>query len=376
MLSAALAAVAGWWSRGADSLPIARSPADRWPGFRGNAQMTGLAGGALPDKLELLWSVKKENDSFEATAAIADGVVYLPGMNGAVFALALDTGKEFWTFPSKDLDGVKSSPCLDADSVYYGDSVGNFRSLDRKTGAPRWQFPARGEIISSATLLDGKILFGCYDGKLYCLDAKSGKPVWELTTDAPVHCSPALVGDEVVVAGCDGFLHFVSVKTGKQTRQMEIGGNIASTPAVVGDRLFLGTISNLVIGVDAGKQQRLWTYEHPDRKFEFYSSAALANDVVIIGGRDKLLHCIEQATGKTRWEFPAKAKIDASPVVVGNRVFVGTTNGTLWGVDLATGKAAWDYVTGSSIKASAAVASERMIVGTEDGTILCFGKKN
>ena len=37
----------------------------------------------------------------------------------------------------------------------------------------------------------------------------------------------------------------------------------------------------------------LWRYEHPERHFPFYSSAAVADGKVVIGGRDKIVHCLD-----------------------------------------------------------------------------------
>jgi len=77
------------------------------------------------------------------------------------------------------------------------------------------------------------------------------------------------------------------------------------------------------------KAQIAWTFE-PQRSQPFYSSAAVTDKLVIVGGRDKLVHALDRAKGKEVWTFPTKGRIDSSPVVVGDRVFVGSLDGNLY----------------------------------------------
>ena len=354
--------------------PQRRAPAASWPCFRGSLAMTGDAGTEFSLPPDLLWSFNT-GDSIEATAAIADGVVYIPTMDGRCYALDLNSGKELWKFVNPDMDGAKSSPCIAGDLVCYGDDFGVFRALDRKTGEQRWKIETEGEIISSATHIKGVILFGSYDTALYCVDAQNGKEVWKLQTDGPVHCSPSLVDDQVAVAGCDGVLRLVNVFNGKETRSLEIGGNIASTPAVGKDLLFVGTMNAQVLGIDFKDMTRKWTYQHPTRSFEYYSSAALAEDTVIIGGRDKMVHCLDRKSGTERWAFRTKARVDSSPVVLGKSVYFGSSDGSVYAVGLDQGKKQWDYVTGGAIVASPAMASGCLVIANTDGIVFCFGKK-
>src|SRR5262245_38997918 len=74
----------------------AESPKDAWPVFRGDAQSTGTAVGSLPEKLVELWKFEVKGGAFEGTAAIADGIVYLGDLDGAVRAWDLSTGKIRW----------------------------------------------------------------------------------------------------------------------------------------------------------------------------------------------------------------------------------------------------------------------------------------
>jgi outer membrane protein assembly factor BamB len=48
---------------------------------------------------------------------------------------------------------------------------------------------------------------------------------------------------------------------------------------------------------------------------------------VVLGGRDKLVHCLDAATGASQWSFATRARVDSSPGVAGGRVDVGSSDG-------------------------------------------------
>lgn len=127
--------------------------------------------------------------------------------------------------------------------------------------------------------------------------------------------------------------------------------------------------------MDLRARRIAWRYVHPDRHFPFYSSAALAEGKVVLGGRDRMVHAVEAATGQEAWNFATRARIDSSPAIAGGRVYVGAGDGRLYVLDLATGETVADFDTASAISASPAIASGRLVVGTLDGQLYCLGAR-
>jgi outer membrane protein assembly factor BamB len=160
---------------------------------------------------------------------------------------------------------------------------------------------------------------------------------------------------------------------GTAVRRIPLDSVTGASAAVDGSRVFLGTYGEQVLGIDWQAGRVLWRFQDAERSLPYLSSAALADHLVLIGGRDKRLRALDPDTGKQRWQFVTKGRIDASPVVVGHRVFIGSGDGNLYAVELKTGQELWRFETGSSISASAAVADGCLVVSTEDGLIYCFG---
>jgi len=96
---------------------------------------------------------------------------------------------------------------------------------------------------------------------------------------------------------------------------------------------------------------------------------------VVVGGRDKTVHALDPKTGEARWTFAARGKVDASPVIAGDRVYVASSSGEILALAIESGEPKWSFDTGSPILASPSIASGRLLIGTVDGQLYCFGTK-
>jgi outer membrane protein assembly factor BamB len=103
----------------------------------------------------------------------------------------------------------------------------------------------------------------------------------------------------------------------------------------------------------------------------------VTDQLVVVGGRDKIVHAINRQTGRKAWTFSTRARVDSSPVVVGDRVFIGSNDGNIYGLGLADGKERWKFNAGKPVSAGPAVGEGVLVVGSEsrDGKVYCFGKK-
>ena len=354
-----------------------------WTSFRHDLAQTGVSTSPLPSELELLWEVSL-GDQILATAAIAGDYVYVPCLSGELVCLERKTGAKVWAYKTVEVvaknafaPGFKSSPTVAGDSIYLGDEEGVFHAIDRKTGKGRWKFTTGGEIYSSAAVLDGRVIFGSYDNRLYCLNENDGTLAWKYETQGYVHCAPAVVDGVTFIAGCDEHLRVIDIKTGEQKLEMPLQTYLIASPAVVGDMLYVGTFASEVVAVDWKKSNVVWRYSAGESEHPFHSSAAVTDQLVVVGGRDKLVHAINRSTGQKAWTFPTRGKIDSSPVIVGDRVFIGSGDGNLYALGLADGKELWKFNAGKTISAGPAVGEGVLVVGSEsrDGKVYCFGKK-
>jgi outer membrane protein assembly factor BamB len=217
------------------------------------------------------------------------------------------------------------------------------------------------------------MLIGSYDTHLYALDAKTGRLRWKLKTNGQVHATPAVVGATIYFGGCDEQFRAVRVADGKVLFQVALGSNTGSSAVIDGARAYLGTYNNEVVAVDLQAHRIAWRFHDPDREFPYYASPALAGTRVIVGGRDKMVHALEMATGKSAWKFVTRARVDSSAALAGSRVFVGSSDGRLYELDAGSGQKKWEYEAGDALTSSPAIAGGRVVIGSLDGRLYCFG---
>ena len=348
--------------------------------FRGNPQLTGVSDSELSENLRLLWTFQAA-DMIESTAAVVDGTAYVGALDGFLYAIDAQTGKKRWTYQASG--SIKASPSVDKGVIYFGNSEGVFHAVDIASQHTKWQFKTEGEIISSANFVDDRVLFGSYDGFLYCLNRENGELIWKFETEGYVHGTPgvwtqsAKESDDVrnftIVTGCDSYLRVLNIDDGTQTQQVNLGAYVGASPAISENYVYCGTYGSEILGVNLDTGEIAWRYRHPKRRFPFFASAAVTQGVVIIGGRDKMVHALSSETGEPLWTYTTKSRIESSAVIVGRRAFLGTTGGMLIALDVSTGELVWEFATGSSIVASPSVADGRLYIGTDDGILYCFG---
>lgn len=356
--------------------PLFSCAAD-WPMHRGGPELRGIATMAAPAKAELLWQFKGDKP-VKGAAAIAGGRVFFGDDGGKVHGLDAASGKEQWSF--KTGAGIEATPLVLDGSVIIGSSDAFLYALDAATGALKWKYETGDKILGGANHAkspDGKsawILVGSYDSHLHCVDAATGKAVWKHGTDNFINGTPAVTpGGEIIFGGCDSFIHVLQLADGKELRQIESTAYIASSVATADGLGYVGNYGNVVLAFDPKGGEVKWKYR--DRNFPYFSSAAVTADRVILGGRDKRLHCIDRATGKGVWTFQTRGEVESSPVVCGDAIIVGSADGRLYCVALGDGRERWAYEIGAPVTASPAIADGRIVIGAEDGSVYCFGAK-
>jgi outer membrane protein assembly factor BamB len=346
------------------------APEGAWPQFRGNPALTGVSATKLPESLKVLWT-HDAGSAVESSAAIAEGGVYLGTEAGELLALDFATGKPRWTYKAGPIG--ESSPAVADGLAYIGDQAGVVHAVDVRDGKGVWTFKTEAEVKSSPVVVGGKVLIGSYDGHLYALDARRGTLAWKHRTDGPVHATASVEGGVAYVTGCDERLRGVRIDDGREVLVVSSGAYTGASPAIVAGRAYYGTFENEVLAVELAERKVAWRYQHPQRKFPFYSSAAVADGKVVLGGRDKLIHGLDARTGAALWTFTTQARVDSSPAVAGSRVYLGSNDGRLYVLDLPTGAKLAEFNAGGGISASPALASGRVVFGTQDGQVFCLG---
>lgn len=357
---------------------------EEWVSFRNGHECWGIAPSPLPNNLELLWELQTP-DGVASTAVIADGKAFVGTVSGDLHCLELRTGKEIWKYRSvEEVDPNSFPPAFNAPLalsehlILAGDDFGTFHAVDRQTGQRRWTAETDSEIVGGAQVRGERVIFGSHDGFLYCHDVDTGRQIWKVETHGPVNGTPCFSDRYTFTTGCDQpILRVIDVEEGKEAAEIEIDALLIASAAVRDGILYFGTDGGVVTALDWKKKETVWEFSVPERQQQIHSSPAVTEELVVIGSRDKHVHCLDRRTGAHRWSFATRARVDSSPVIAGDRVYFGSSDRTLYAVTLAEGKEAWQHPAGQPVTASPAIADGCLVIGTDssNGKILCFGDK-
>lgn len=206
--------------------------------FHGNNARTGVYDSPGPQSGAAVQWAFKTGGPIVGSPAVADGVVYIGSMDGYLYAIDQETGKEKWKFKSRM--PIASSPAVADGLLYFVSSVGALGALDIATGKSKWVLPVEYErkfeaknlhgypsaaqtipdawdlFTSSPAVANGKVYFGSGDGNVYAADAQTGVLQWKFSTRDVVHASPAVVGNTVYIGSWDSNLYAIDAETGQE----------------------------------------------------------------------------------------------------------------------------------------------------------------
>jgi outer membrane protein assembly factor BamB len=345
-----------------------------WPMFRGGQELSGRALGTLADSMTLLWKFKT-GGPIKSSPVIDGGLVFVGSADTNIYAIDLEKGRRVWAY--KTTDSIEATSCVVAGSVFVGSADGFLYALDARTSSLKWKYQTGGQILGAANWTrspDGQgiwILVGSYDNKLHCVDSGTGKVVWTYETESFVNGAPAVGQGVAVFGGCDARIHVVSLADGNAVAQIDAGAYIAGSAAFVDGQAYVGNYDNVFMKADIAAGAILWKYSGAEASF--FSSPAVGEDVVVVGGRDNRVHCIRRSDGKQVWTFATLGAVDSSPVICGDKVVVGCEDGRLYMLKLSDGSRVWSYEIGEAVNSSPAVAGGMILIGSDDGFLYAFG---
>jgi outer membrane protein assembly factor BamB len=314
----------------------------------------------------------------DASATVADGRVYVVRERandneggGKLYALDRNTGQELWNFPPSALTGDFSTttPAVANGIVYFGVNRGGpvvVYAVNAATGVRIWSHGGSiAQIISSPTVLDGRVYVAFTDGTIRALDAATGQVIWSVEQDQGAYSSPAVAGGRLYIAIHNRGLLALDAATGATLWLSPIPGPQWSSPAVDNGRVFVGSRDDhKVYAFDAVTGQTLWTATTSDW---VHSSPAVANGVVYIGNEAGDLYAFNAATGGLIWRrWLSHAGIFNGPTVANGVVYAAGEEGKLYAVNAATGRVLFRGSVGGQALASPTVDGGNVYIPSYD----------
>ncbi len=337
-----------------------------WPMFGYDIGHTGYVDQpVLPHEIQgkLLWS-QRPGPVFSSPVA-ALGMLYIPGADGYLYALAQNTGIMAWrVFLGNHL--TDATPALEGQVLFVAMHSSALAALDARSGRLYWTFDT-GEKIQAPPLVAGNRL-------------PSGRLLWKFQRGPegwPTSGAPALAGSTVYVGlGSGTRLWALDLNNGHVLWSFDTGDRVTSAATIDAASVYIATWHGSIFALDRMHGTLRWSYalntQHSQAIVDGVGgSMALANGRLYVGDYRGSLLCIDATRGALLWRYATGAQILATPVVTWGQVYVGSGDGYFYALDARTGRPVWRYHTGE-IRASASLASEHLYVGSLDGVVYAF----
>jgi outer membrane protein assembly factor BamB len=271
---------------------------------------------------------------------------------------------------------------------------------------PIWTFrlPAKGAIASSPLVSGDRVyVAAAHDGAfrpygaVYCLDRATGKVVWTFDDNGKmkqVFSSPVEVDGRLYIG--EGFhqdsecrIFCLSADKGEKLWEFLTDSHTESTPAVVAGKLFCGAGDDGMFCLSAGKGEKLWQFS----SFHIDASPVVVSDRVYAGcgigdeHKTTALFCLDAKTGQPRWRVNTELPVWGRPVVTGDFVYAGTGNGRLNESDAhpagavlclraADGDEVWKRKLPDGVLGRLAADRRHLFFGCRDGHFYCLRRSD
>ena len=208
----------------------------------------------------------------------------------------------------------------------------------------KWIFGPVGPIISSPSVMNGIVVFGCRDSCIYALDAKTGTLIWKKKTWGYVDCSPLIMNNKVVIGSFDNRVYVFDLTTGDSLDMFSSALPVSSPAASASGTIYMG--SGYPHNLFAELQPGLWESQRSVYFIQpVYSSPALFKDsIAVIASNDGNLQAVLLSDFQRLWTIHTEGGCYlSSPAVDEDVVYFapGDYDPNVYAIDVFNGADLW-----------------------------------
>jgi len=228
---------------------------------------------------------------------------------------------------------------IDKDNIYFGNSMGYLRVIDKKKAKLKWEYKTTSMLFSRPAVADKIVALPTGDKRLIWLDKKSGKVLTEVAARGP-YVADGVVADGVLYQG--GFKTFQAwdVKSMKLLWEFnDINNYCQAEPFVGKDDIIFGAWDTNLRSLDRHSGKLNWSWNN-GKTANLYSPGnvvpAVTNDRVVIVAPDRYSTALDRATGRQLWRHhdnAVKVRESLGLSEDGKCAYAKTMDGTIVAID-------------------------------------------
>ena len=229
---------------------------------------------------------------------------------------------------------------VDDKNLYYGNSLGYCKAVDKQSGALRWQFKTDAMLFSRPAVSGKFVILPTSDKRLVWLDKKSGKLSWQYLADGPYVADGVVAGGILYQGGYKTFQAWDVKRHRLLWRYDSIDNYCQAAPVVDGADVIFGAWDTNLRSLDRRNGSLNWQWNN-GKNVNLYSPGnvvpVVTSDHVVIVAPDRVTTAIDRKTGVELWREKNDNKVRESlgRSVDGKVAYAKTMDGEL--VAMSTG---------------------------------------
>ncbi|NTX36752.1 PQQ-binding-like beta-propeller repeat protein [Myxococcus llanfairpwllgwyngyllgogerychwyrndrobwllllantysiliogogogochensis] len=295
----------------------------------------GVIRGVGPDG-QIKWS-KRTTTRFAAGAQVSDGVAFVPGGDGTLYALDAATGDQKWQYAAGE--SLATVPVIAEGLVLVASESDTLFAVKVEDGVWAWQYrrdPPSGFTVRGAStplVRDGNVYVGFSDGYIVSLNMKDGGANWEKSLSGSG--SEFLDVDTTPALDDHGQLYVASYKNGLFALEAESGelvwtSSVSGMTGLLAKGQMLFTVGDGRVDAYLAEDGRLlWSHPLGERSGQ---TPVFSKGMLIVPIQRSLLF-LDPKTGQARVSWNPGDGVSATPFVAGSKLFVLSNNGWLYSLD-------------------------------------------
>lgn len=228
---------------------------------------------------------------------------------------------------------------IDKDNIYFGNSMGYLRVIDKNKAKLKWEYKTTSMLFSRPAVADKVVILPTGDKRLIWLDKKNGKVLNEVAAEGP-YVADGVIADGVLYQG--GFKTFQAwgVNTMKLLWEYtDINNYCQAEPFVGQNDIIFGAWDTNLRSLDRKSGALNWSWNN-GKTANLYSPGnvvpVVTEDRVVIVAPDRNSTAIDRATGKQLWRHhdnAVKVRESLGLSEDGKRAYAKTMDGTIVAMD-------------------------------------------
>lgn len=258
------------------------------------------------------WTVKATDSHTQMCAnavTLHDGVVYVPFINGEIFAIDNQTGAVFW----------KSRLGNSTDQIILKNQI---------------------PIIN-----DEKLYITAQNSNIYALDIKDGSLIWKYKLDSPNNDIPVLFFDNKVFTQSGSSFYSFEANTGKVVYQKSFEEPMYGKPVTDGENVFITNEKNVLFALSPDKPDILWQFKLDENQYNVKERIFCKDKKVYFaaqGPEVSSIYAVDSKTGTQLWKTDFKDDNVEYIQEESDNIWGYTRKGRLFQLDINNGEIAFE----------------------------------